>query len=270
MGFSRQEYWSRLPFPFARGSSWPRDRTQVSCTVGRFFTIWATREIKKTLSTDKIIKLCFSNQSQLEGILRYSLLPRPSNVSDSVGLGGPSPENLHVSRVPRCGSSLGWGRLLQNQHVVAVVMNSWPVKEKVRGGRASGALWLPPHRSRCSDLVPLWARTHPEADTGLGALAWGGAEGSAAVSSVNLGCGQTLWRAPDPRSALPPKIRDAQDGLEWPLINSNSVGVVFLFSGTCANGKTCADHVKSLAWCFGFFLPGLRVVVITRLHLLTS
>ena len=27
-----------------QGSSWPRDRTRVSCMVGRFFTIWATRE----------------------------------------------------------------------------------------------------------------------------------------------------------------------------------------------------------------------------------
>ena len=30
--------------PFSRGSSWPRDQTQVSCIAGRFFTIWATRE----------------------------------------------------------------------------------------------------------------------------------------------------------------------------------------------------------------------------------
>ena len=30
--------------PFSRGSSWPRDRTQVSYIAGGFFTIWATRE----------------------------------------------------------------------------------------------------------------------------------------------------------------------------------------------------------------------------------
>ena len=30
--------------PFSRGSSWPRDRTWVSCIASRFFTIWATRE----------------------------------------------------------------------------------------------------------------------------------------------------------------------------------------------------------------------------------
>ena len=29
---------------FSRGSSWPRDRSWVSCIAGRFFTVWATRE----------------------------------------------------------------------------------------------------------------------------------------------------------------------------------------------------------------------------------
>ena len=35
---------------FSRGSSWPRDRTQVSLIAGRCFTVWATREdlISKT------------------------------------------------------------------------------------------------------------------------------------------------------------------------------------------------------------------------------
>ena len=29
---------------FSKGSSWPRDRTQVSCIAGRGFNLWATRE----------------------------------------------------------------------------------------------------------------------------------------------------------------------------------------------------------------------------------
>ena len=33
-----------VAFPFSRGSSQPRDQTQVSCTAGGFFTSWATRE----------------------------------------------------------------------------------------------------------------------------------------------------------------------------------------------------------------------------------
>ena len=32
---------------FSRGSSWPRNWTQVSCITGRFFTMWATREPEK-------------------------------------------------------------------------------------------------------------------------------------------------------------------------------------------------------------------------------
>ena len=30
--------------PFSRGSSWLRNRTEVSCITGRFFNSWATRE----------------------------------------------------------------------------------------------------------------------------------------------------------------------------------------------------------------------------------
>ena len=37
MGFYRQEYWSGLPFPSSRESSWPRDLTRVSGIAGKFF-----------------------------------------------------------------------------------------------------------------------------------------------------------------------------------------------------------------------------------------
>ena len=39
MGFSRQEYWSGLPFPSPGESSQPRDRTQVSRIGGRRFNL---------------------------------------------------------------------------------------------------------------------------------------------------------------------------------------------------------------------------------------
>ena len=38
-----------VAFPFSRGSSQPRDWTEVSCTAGRFFTIWAIRETPQIL-----------------------------------------------------------------------------------------------------------------------------------------------------------------------------------------------------------------------------
>ena len=34
---------------FSRGSSRPRDRTQVSRIAGRLFNLWATREVKDVL-----------------------------------------------------------------------------------------------------------------------------------------------------------------------------------------------------------------------------
>ena len=37
--------WVAIPFP--RGSSQPRDRTQVSCIADEFFTSWATREAQE-------------------------------------------------------------------------------------------------------------------------------------------------------------------------------------------------------------------------------
>ena len=39
---------------FSRGSSWPGDRTQVFWIVGRFFTIWATRESPGIKQWEKI------------------------------------------------------------------------------------------------------------------------------------------------------------------------------------------------------------------------
>ena len=37
-----------VAFPFPRGASQPRDRTQVSCIAGGFFTNWATGKPKNT------------------------------------------------------------------------------------------------------------------------------------------------------------------------------------------------------------------------------
>ena len=39
----------RVAISFSRGSSWPRDQTQVSCIAGRFFPVWATREPGSTI-----------------------------------------------------------------------------------------------------------------------------------------------------------------------------------------------------------------------------
>ena len=42
-----------VAIPFSKGSSWLRDRTQVSCIAGRLFTVWATREPWELTSTPR-------------------------------------------------------------------------------------------------------------------------------------------------------------------------------------------------------------------------
>ena len=43
-----------VAFPFSRGSSQPRDGTQVSCIANRFFTSWANREAQEYWSGQPI------------------------------------------------------------------------------------------------------------------------------------------------------------------------------------------------------------------------
>ena len=44
-----------VAIPFSRGSSQPRDRTQISCIAGRFFTILATREAPLNISALQLV-----------------------------------------------------------------------------------------------------------------------------------------------------------------------------------------------------------------------
>ena len=43
-GILKARIFEWVAISFFRGSSWPRDQTQVCCIAGGFFTIWATRE----------------------------------------------------------------------------------------------------------------------------------------------------------------------------------------------------------------------------------
>ena len=55
-----------VAFPFCRGSSQPRDRTQVSHIAGRFFTNWATRSVKFSLIVEMEMGGCWSLATDLE------------------------------------------------------------------------------------------------------------------------------------------------------------------------------------------------------------
>ena len=74
--------------PFFRGSSWPRDRTQV-CIAGRFFTVWDTREAPLVYlplrNLQEFQELCARNQDKAKDVFlirnhsitsgRWKLLP---------------------------------------------------------------------------------------------------------------------------------------------------------------------------------------------------
>ena len=64
MGFSRQEYWKWVAMPASRGSSWPWDWTQVSCTfctTGGFFTTELPGKPKYHINNNKSQRLSFLN-----------------------------------------------------------------------------------------------------------------------------------------------------------------------------------------------------------------
>ena len=58
---------------FSRGSSWPKDRTQVSCTAGRFFTDWATSLDNYIFSCNFIFKLHLCYQCTKLHLKAFSL-----------------------------------------------------------------------------------------------------------------------------------------------------------------------------------------------------
>ena len=52
MGILQARLLEWVAMPSSRGSSQPRDPTQVSRTAGRFFTIWATGEAQNEYYAD--------------------------------------------------------------------------------------------------------------------------------------------------------------------------------------------------------------------------
>ena len=55
-----------VAFPFCSGSSWPRNHTQVSCIVGRFFTDWAIREALGAYEVLNYLILTLLSVSQID------------------------------------------------------------------------------------------------------------------------------------------------------------------------------------------------------------
>ena len=78
-------------FPFSRGSSQPRDQTQVFCIAGGFFTSWVTREAHIHTTTYKIDK----QQAILQRAWRAPLSIKPCSW-------------LHQTNPDYLGQSVNW------------------------------------------------------------------------------------------------------------------------------------------------------------------
>ena len=59
-----------VAIPFSRGSSQPRDQTQVSCFAGRFFTIWTTMEAPG-LPGNSLSIICWKDSSPLDCLYTF-------------------------------------------------------------------------------------------------------------------------------------------------------------------------------------------------------
>ena len=125
-----------VAFPSSRGSSQPRDQTQVSWIAGGFFTCWATREdlwtkknIRKTVQFSSVAQLCLTLCDPLNrstpGLPVHHQLPEFTQthvhqVGDAIQpfhpLSSPSPPALNLSQ------HQGLFKLISSSHQVAKVL----------------------------------------------------------------------------------------------------------------------------------------------------
>ena len=66
-GFLQARILEWVAFPFSGGSFLPRDRTQVSCIAGGFFTSWATGEAQ--VGSLSLLQQIFLTQESNQGLL---------------------------------------------------------------------------------------------------------------------------------------------------------------------------------------------------------
>ena len=115
----------RVAHPFSSISSWPRNRTRVSCIVGRFFTNWAITEVSRLGEKTR----------GPQNILRAA----------TVMAGSPSPVPPGCSHTSHCGrgiSVLGWRDLFVQPLVVSKLLASaTQLLVSLGGRRESRAEW---------------------------------------------------------------------------------------------------------------------------------
>ena len=93
-----------VSMPLSRGSAQTRGQTQISCTAGRFFTIWATREAHTIVQEASNVSRKWA-QSLHPSSSQASWVASPFEPKGSLG-GGLGPGNQSLLGVPMPGTSL--------------------------------------------------------------------------------------------------------------------------------------------------------------------
>ena len=70
-----------IAVPFSRGPSWPRDRSRVSCTAGRLFTVRDYKQIHNAPVRLSKVSLCLNSPSLSCLLLTVELVLLPPKVS---------------------------------------------------------------------------------------------------------------------------------------------------------------------------------------------
>ena len=137
-GISQARILEWIAIPFSRGSSQPRDGTPVSCTAGRFFTVWTTG---KSLSSWVWIKFCLvrskmfgSRKHWLDFASHNTLGVLPRAPCRPPGLRGPR------YRLRRVCSATCWAIPASGSSPAAGI---WPEPRAPREPRAQGCKKLP-------------------------------------------------------------------------------------------------------------------------------
>ena len=100
-GILQARILERVAFPFSRGSSQPRDLTQVSRTAGRFFTSLVTGKPKNTgVGSLSLLRWIFPTQELNQGLLHCRQILYQLNYQGSPSLHCRTLKNLALPTSP--------------------------------------------------------------------------------------------------------------------------------------------------------------------------
>ena len=135
---------------FSRWSSRPRDQTQVSCTAGRFFTIWATKEAPESdcYPPNSVLGTEDTPVKETPFLLSQSLLSSRADIIDNKQINDKAIPPVTSASFKKQHEGLAWWPVIKNPSPSAGGTGSSLVPEDPTGHGATKPLHQP--LSQCS------------------------------------------------------------------------------------------------------------------------